>query len=152
MEKGTEELLRSLAPSLVWLCFVSETGDDVSWRYLKPCAALTQHPFSTCAQLPQHLRVVFPLTGPMQPLGWKSPKKWGKITKFPSLARPPISGKNYRKIANFDFFLCNFYAAPIGAFFCPEIRAFTEFWGEISSTVSKALSDRKVLFKHKNSR
>ena len=42
------------------------------------------------------------------------------------------------------------YAAPIGAFFCPEIRAFTEFWGEISSTVSKALSDRKVLFKHKN--
>ena len=42
------------------------------------------------------------------------------------------------------------YAAPIGAFFCPEIRAFTEFWGEISSTVSKALSDRRVLFKHKN--
>ena len=42
------------------------------------------------------------------------------------------------------------YAAPIGAFFCPEIRAFTEFWGEISSTVSKALSDREVRFKHEN--
>ena len=42
------------------------------------------------------------------------------------------------------------YAAPIGAFSCPEIRSFTEFWGEISSTVSKALSDRNVLFKHKN--
>ena len=41
------------------------------------------------------------------------------------------------------------YAAPIGAFFCPEIRAFTGFWGEISSTASKVLSDRKVLFKHK---
>ena len=44
------------------------------------------------------------------------------------------------------------YAAPIGAFFCPEIRAFTGFGGEISSTVSKVLSDRKVLFKHKNGR
>ena len=44
------------------------------------------------------------------------------------------------------------YAAPIGAFFCPEIRAFTGFWGEISSTASKALSDRKVLLKHKNGR
>ena len=44
------------------------------------------------------------------------------------------------------------YAAPIGAFFCPEIRAFTGFWGEISSTVSKVLSDRKVLFKHENGR
>ena len=42
------------------------------------------------------------------------------------------------------------YTAPIGAFFCPEIRAFTGFWGEISSTISKVLSDRKVLFKHKN--
>ena len=40
-------------------------------------------------------------------------------------------------------------AAPIGAFFCPEIRAFTGFWGEISSIASKVLSDRKVLFKHK---
>ena len=38
----------------------------------------------------------------------------------------------------------NFYAVPIGAFFCPEIRAFTGFGGEISSTVSKVLSDRKV--------
>ena len=44
------------------------------------------------------------------------------------------------------------YAAPIGAFFCPEIRAFTGFWGEISSTASKVLVDRKVLFKHKNGR
>ena len=44
------------------------------------------------------------------------------------------------------------YAAPIGAFFCPEIRAFTGFWDEISSTASKVLSDRKVLFKHKNGR
>ena len=43
-----------------------------------------------------------------------------------------------------------FYAAPIGAFFCPEIRAFTGFWGEISSTVSKVLSGHEVLFKHKN--
>ena len=41
------------------------------------------------------------------------------------------------------------YAAPIGAFFCPEIRAFTGFWGEISSTASRVLSDRKVLLKHK---
>ena len=38
------------------------------------------------------------------------------------------------------------YAAPIGAFFCPEILAFT---GD-SSTVSKARSDRKVLFEQKN--
>ena len=36
------------------------------------------------------------------------------------------------------------YAAPIGAFFWPEICAFMGFWGEISSTVSKLLSDRKV--------
>ena len=42
--------------------------------------------------------------------------------------------------------------SPIGAFFCPEIRAFMGFWGEISSTVSKVLSDREVLFKHKNGR
>ena len=41
------------------------------------------------------------------------------------------------------------YAAPIEAFFCPEIRAFTGFGGEISSTVSKVLSDRKVRFKQK---
>ena len=34
------------------------------------------------------------------------------------------------------------YTAPIGAFFCPEIRAFTSFGGEISSTVSKVLRDR----------
>ena len=45
-----------------------------------------------------------------------------------------------------------FYAVPIGAFFCPKIRAFTGFGGEISSTVSKVLSDRKVLFTHKNGR
>ena len=38
------------------------------------------------------------------------------------------------------------YAAPIGAFFCPEILAFT---GD-SSTISKARSDRKVLFEQKN--
>ena len=44
------------------------------------------------------------------------------------------------------------YAAPIGASFCPKIRASTGFWGEISSTASKVLSDRKVLFKHKNGR
>ena len=44
------------------------------------------------------------------------------------------------------------YAAPIGAFFCREIRAFMGFWGEISSTVSKVLSDCKGLFKHKNGR
>ena len=31
------------------------------------------------------------------------------------------------------------YAAPIGACFCPEIRAFPGFWGEISSTASKVL-------------
>ena len=31
------------------------------------------------------------------------------------------------------------YAAPIGAFSCREVRAFTGFWGEISSTVSKVL-------------
>ena len=40
------------------------------------------------------------------------------------------------------------YAAPIGAFFCPEIRASTGH----SSTVSRVRSDRKVLFKHKNGR
>ena len=50
------------------------------------------------------------------------------------------------------FFFDFFYAAPIGAFFCPEIRAFTGFGGEISSTVSRVLSDHKVRFKHKNGR
>ena len=45
--------------------------------------------------------------------------------------------------------LCDFYAAPIGAFICPEIRALKGFWGEISSTVSKVRRDRKVLFSHK---
>ena len=44
------------------------------------------------------------------------------------------------------------FSAPIGAFSCPEIRAFMGFGGEISSTVSKVLSDRKGLFKHKDSR
>ena len=44
------------------------------------------------------------------------------------------------------------YAAPIGAFSCAEIRAFTGFGGAISSTVSKVLGDRKVLFKHKDGR
>ena len=40
-----------------------------------------------------------------------------------------------------------------GPFFCPEIRAFTGFWGEISSTASKVLGDRKgFFFKHKNGR
>ena len=43
----------------------------------------------------------------------------------------------------------NGYAAPIGAFFCPEIRAFT---GRDFFYVSKVLSDTKVLFKHKNGR
>ena len=46
----------------------------------------------------------------------------------------------------------SFVSPAIGAFFCPEIRAFTGFWGEISSTISKVLGDRKVLFKHKNGR
>ena len=41
------------------------------------------------------------------------------------------------------------YATPIGAFSCPETRAFTGFWGEISSTVSKILSDREVPFKRR---
>ena len=41
------------------------------------------------------------------------------------------------------------YEAPIGVFFCPEIRALAGFGVEISSTVSKVLSVRKVLFKHK---
>ena len=44
------------------------------------------------------------------------------------------------------------YTAPIGAFFCPEIRAFTGFGARCFSTVSTVLSDRKVLFKHKNGR
>ena len=38
---------------------------------------------------------------------------------------------------------------PNWGLFCPEIRAFMGFGGEISSTVSKVLSDRKVLFTHK---
>ena len=46
----------------------------------------------------------------------------------------------------------NLYAALIGAFLCPEIRAFTGFWGEISSTVSRVLSDHTLRFKHKNGR
>ena len=33
---------------------------------------------------------------------------------------------------------------PNWGLFCPAIRAFTGFWDEISSTVSKVLSDRKV--------
>ena len=41
---------------------------------------------------------------------------------------------------------------PGWGLFLPEIRAFTGFWGEISSTVSKVLSDRKGLFEHKNGR
>ena len=49
--------------------------------------------------------------------------------------------------------LCiGFLRRPNWGFFCPEIRAFTGFWGEISSTVSKVLSDRKALFKHKEGR
>ena len=42
-----------------------------------------------------------------------------------------------------ETFFQTFYAAPIGAVVCPEIRAFTEFWGEISSIISKLLSDHK---------
>ena len=44
------------------------------------------------------------------------------------------------------FSSCADYAAPIGAFFCPEIRAFTgrDFFNRF-----QVLSDRKVLFKHK---
>ena len=41
------------------------------------------------------------------------------------------------------------YAAPIGAFFCAEIRAFTGLGALYYSTVSTVLSDRKVLVKHK---
>ena len=49
--------------------------------------------------------------------------------------------------------LCAFFLPQLGPFFfCPEIRAFTGFWGEISSTASKVLSDRKALFKHSNGR
>ena len=44
------------------------------------------------------------------------------------------------------------YAARIGAFLCPEIRAFSGSGGEIPSIVPKAPSDRKVLFKHKTGR
>ena len=40
------------------------------------------------------------------------------------------------------------YAAPIGAFFCPEILALT---GALNySAVSKVRSDRKVLVEQKN--
>ena len=61
----------------------------------------------------------------------KTPFSWFLILggKNPDLARPQL-----------------------GPFFCPEIRAFTGFWGEISSTVSKVLSDRKVRLKRKNGR
>ena len=48
--------------------------------------------------------------------------------------------------------MAQLYAAPIGAFFCPEIRALTGFGARFFSTVSKVLGDRKVLFKHKNAR
>ena len=48
-----------------------------------------------------------------------------------------------------SFFSTNLMRPQLGPFFCPEIRAFTGFGGEISSTVSKVLSDRKGLFKHK---
>ena len=37
-----------------------------------------------------------------------------------------------------------FHASPMKAFFCPEIFCIHRFWGEISSTVSKVLSDRKL--------
>ena len=69
---------------------------------------------------------------------------------LPPLASPnqilPITQSLYRLQSDTN------YAAPVGAFLCPEIRAFTGFWGEIPSTASKVLSDRKVLFKHKNGR
>ena len=42
------------------------------------------------------------------------------------------------------------YAAPIGAFFLSRNSCVHGFCGEISSTISKVFSDRKVLFKHKN--
>ena len=44
------------------------------------------------------------------------------------------------------------YAAPIGAFFVLKYVRSRGSWGEISSTVSKVLSDRKGLFKQKSGR
>ena len=66
--------------------------------------------------------------------------------KFPRRASRRVVPLGWWPSGTFRTF---FYAAPIGAFFCPEIRAFTGFRAEFSSTVSKVLSDRKVLFKHK---
>ena len=68
------------------------------------------------------------------------------VSKRVVLANVPSFRFSFRK------WVQKFYAAPIGAFFCPEIRAFTGFWGEISSTVSKVLSGHEVQFKHKNGR
>ena len=56
-------------------------------------------------------RVVFPLTEPRKPPGRKSPKKWEKITKFPSPVQPPKMGKNYQNITkkySENAFFCNF--------------------------------------------
>ena len=69
----------------------------------------------------------------------------GQKTQKQLLDPRPVPGQSRQNVYVY-------YAAPIGAFFCPEIRAFTGFRGEISSTGSKVLSDRKVLFKHKNDR
>ena len=72
-----------------------------------------------------------------------------------ALARERRLGRvMFKPISKFcgEAYIYIYIAAPIGAFFCPEIRAFTGFWGEISSTASKVLSDLKVLFKHENGR
>ena len=66
------------------------------------------------------------------------------------IQKTPIFRIQFHETHTYIYGFC--YAAPIGAFFCPEIRAFTGFWGETSSTVCEVLSDRKVLFKHKNGR
>ena len=62
------------------------------------------------------------------------------------------SGPFPKKVGNPPVLKSPSYAAPIGAFFCPEMRAFTGFVSEISSTVSKVFSDCKVQFKHENGR
>ena len=66
--------------------------------------------------------------------------KWLKLLK--------VAYQCHKRLREAKDFVCRIIVelrGPNWGLFCPEIRAFTVFGGEISSTVSKVLSYGKVL-------
>ena len=120
-------------PDVCWKLL--PTNQDPKFLVLLTDIAIAQSMATECNSV-----VVYLSLGPIV-LGIERKQKGGSV-KGRFLRMCPRSGLWDPRI----------YAAPIGAFFCPEIRAFTGFGARSLQTFRKSLVTAKFYSTHKNGR